>query len=52
VACYEKNYRKGGGTADVMNSIMSGSINGSVYADSISEIRVSPKLPKMCQIGR
>ncbi len=40
VSCFEKNEGVGGGTAEVVNSIMAGSLVASVYADQFSSISV------------
>ncbi|MBN2012249.1 lamin tail domain-containing protein [candidate division KSB1 bacterium] len=47
VACYEKNYGKGGGAADVSNTIISGAYDGSTLVDSLSTIAVSYCLSDM-----
>ncbi|NQV51380.1 MAG: CotH kinase family protein [Candidatus Marinimicrobia bacterium] len=44
VSCYEKNEGAGGGSAEVVNSILAGSIVSSVYADQFSSIAVSYSL--------
>lgn len=44
VACYEKNSGKGGGQAIIKNSILSGSLNNSVWADALSSIAISYSL--------
>ncbi|OFX27315.1 MAG: hypothetical protein A2033_10885 [Bacteroidetes bacterium GWA2_31_9] len=38
IACFEKNKGKGGGKADVLNSIFYNSINSAFYVDSLSSI--------------
>jgi len=40
VFCFEKNEGAGGGTAEVVNSIMAGSLVASIYADQFSSISV------------
>jgi hypothetical protein len=44
IACYEKNSGRGGGQAVVKNSILSGSMSASVWADELSSIAVSYSL--------
>ncbi len=44
VSCFEKNEGAGGGSAEVVNSILAGSLVASVYADQFSSISVSYSL--------
>jgi hypothetical protein len=41
IACYEKNTGKGGGTAEVKNSILAGSLTSPVWVDKLSHLNVS-----------
>jgi parallel beta-helix repeat protein len=41
VSCYEKNEGAGGGTAEIVNTILSNNLSSSVYADELSVISVS-----------
>jgi len=41
IACFEKNIGVGGGTADVINSIIANSRNSSVFIDHLSTINIS-----------
>ena len=41
VACYEKNYQAGGGSADITNSIIAGSTVLPVFEDEYSSVSVS-----------
>ena len=47
VACYVKNYGKGGGFADVKNSILSASKTSSILTDTSSMINISYSLSDM-----
>jgi hypothetical protein len=44
IACFEKNIGVGGGTADVINSIISNSRNSSVFIDPLSTMNISYSL--------
>ena len=41
ISCYEKNEGGGGGTAEIVNTILSNNLSSSVYADELSAISVS-----------
>ena len=41
ISCYEKNEGAGGGTAEIVNTILSSNLSSSVYADELSVISVS-----------
>ncbi|MBT6470432.1 MAG: hypothetical protein HOK52_04150, partial [Candidatus Marinimicrobia bacterium] len=41
VSCYQKNEGAGGGTAEIVNNILSNNLSSSVYADELSAISVS-----------
>ncbi|MCB9248742.1 MAG: CotH kinase family protein [Ignavibacteriales bacterium] len=44
VSCFEKNIGRGGGKADITNSILSNSTESDIFADQFSEINISYSL--------
>lgn len=41
VACFEKNYHAGGGSADITNTIIAGSLLNPVFKDDLSSINIT-----------
>ena len=41
IACFEKNPGKGGGSAQVENTIIAGSVNAAIFVDSLSVLTIS-----------
>ena len=44
ISCYEKNEGAGGGSAEVINTILSSSVSSSIYFDNLSSVSVSYSL--------
>ncbi|HIA35543.1 MAG TPA: hypothetical protein EYN89_02130 [Flavobacteriales bacterium] len=44
IACFEKNYGMGGGTANILNTVISNSVSMSVYKDKLSRLEISYSL--------
>lgn len=44
IACFEKNQGRGGGSAEVENTIIAGSVERAVFVDSLSELSITYSL--------
>ena len=51
VACFEKNYKSGGGNADVINCILANSIISPLFVDGLSSLSISYSLSNTSDIS-